>query len=467
MPTPRSVESASHRGRDAESDAVDSASEPIGPDLAASDVDQFSDVAPAQRKGMNLAVGAQVFGMLGDIAFRNGILLVYFTALGLNSERVLLYLSLPPALMLVVRLPAAHLADHIGLKRVGVPGFVVSTFGFVMFLLAGLSDGAGREALVLAGVLCHGAGVAIASAGFMPLLRRIVPQKLRGRFFGRLHVSWQLVGLVFVAGCAVLLPEQAAVGMYQIIIAILVLGGVIRIMLFLRIAEPARPAPPAAGFMRSIMETMRSAGYAPFSAYVFLLALCTGAVPFVLGLLEKHALHFGDNQVVWMGNLIMVGSLIGFALGGKATDRWGTKPVFLVCHFGYAAALATLLLRAVLPIEPLYLAAFANLAYGMCWAGSLIAITTELLALVPRGNQAMGTSLALLLFHAGGALSGMLGSAALGAGLFASDWTLAGTTMSAYDTLLLLWAVMIVLLVVTLGLVPSVLRKAEWMPTGA
>ena len=166
-----------------------------------------------------------------------------------------------------------------------------------------------------------------------------------------------------------------------------------------------------------------------------------------------------------MGHLIMVGSLLGFAAGGKATDRWGTKPVFLICHFGYAVALSLLLTRVWLPVPVLYLAAAANLLYGVFWAGSLIAITTELLALVPRENQAVGTSLALVLFHLGGAAAGMLGSVALSLGLFAPQWEVAGTRLGPYDTLLLLWAVMVVLLVVTLGLVPSVLRKAEWMPS--
>ena len=434
------------------------------PDLAASDVVRFEDVAPPQRRGMNLAIVAQVFGMLPDIAFRNGILLVYFTALGLNSERVLFYLSLPPVLMLALRLPSAHIADHIGLKRVAVPGFLVVGAAFAMFLLAGFVELGWVSWLVLAGVLLHGSGIAISSAGFMTLMRRIVPQKLRGRFFGRMSVSWQTVGLLFVGGCAVLLPDDPSVSTYQVIVAMLVGAAVIRVVLTSRIIEPARPAPPASGFFRSIGRTLRTEGYAPFAAYVFLLALCTGAVPFVFGLLEKHALHFGDSTVVWMGNLIMVGSLIGFALGGKATDRWGTKPVFLVCHFGFGVALTVLLLRAMLPISPLYLAMAANLLYGAFWAGSLLAITTELLALVPRENQAMGTSLPLLLYHTGGSAAGMLGSAALELGVFSSDWTLFGTPMSAYNTLLLLWAVMIVLLVVTLGLVPSVLRKAEWMP---
>ncbi len=302
---------------------------------------------PAQRRGMSLAIVAQVFGMLADIAFRNGILLVYFTALRVDGDRVLLYLSLPPVLMLVVRLPAAHLADHIGLKRVGGPGFALSAVGFTLFLLAGFAAHDTAEWLILAGVVAHGTGLAIASAGFMPLLRRIVPQKLRGRFFGRLHVSWQFVGLLFVAGCAVLLPAEATVRMYQVILAILVVGAMVRVVMYLRIAEPAQPGTTTHGFFQSIARTMRIEGYAPFGAYLFLLALCTGAAPFVFGLLEKHALRFGDNEVVWMGNLIMVGSLIGFALGGKATDRWGTKPVFLVCHFGYGTVLTMLLMRGV------------------------------------------------------------------------------------------------------------------------
>ena len=425
----------------------------------------FADVAPRERRGMRLAIGAQVFGMLADIAFRNGILLVYFTALALNRDRVLLYLSLPPVMMLLVRLPAAHLADHIGLKRVAVPGFAAVAGAFGLFLLAGFWPAPLlREGLVLAGALLFGIGISVASAGFMGLLRRLVPAGLRGRFFGRLHVSWQAAGLVFVAGCALLLPPQASVGTYQVIVGLLVVGAVTRTAMIGAVPEPPPPGEPTRGLIASLLHALRGPGYAAFSAYVFLLALFTGAAPFVFGLLEKHTLHFGDNQVVWMGNLIMVGSLVGFAAGGRATDRLGTKPVFLVCHFGYSLALALLLGRALVDVPVVYLAALAHLLYGACWAGSLIAISTELLALVPKENQALGTSLPLLLFHVGGATAGVLASAALGLGIFAERWTLAGTHMGPYDAVLLLWAVMVLLLVITLALVPSVLRKAEWLP---
>ena len=431
-------------------------------DWAENDATDFTSLVGEQRRGMRLALLAQVFGMLADFAFRNGILLVYLRALGLPGDRVLLYLSLPPVIMFFLRLPAAHAADRLGLKRLGVPGFRLIPLAFLLFAAAGSFVGAWREALVATGAVVHGVGITLGSVGLTPLLRRIVPRKLRGRYFGKLNAAWQSVGLVFVAACALLLPAEVPVPVYQGILGIMILGGAVRAFLFARIAEPPAPSPPTAGFGESVLQALRAPGFASFSAYVFLIALSTGAAPYVFGLLEREVLGFGDNLVVWMGNLIMVGSLAGFFLGGKGTDRFGTKPVFLICHFGYSLALAVLIARAVLPLPVVALATVANVLYGFCWAASLIAITTELYALVPRRNQALGIAVPLLLFHFGGSVAGLLASGALRVGMLENEWHLFGTRMSQYDTLLLAGAVLVILLVITLGLVPSVLRKTEW-----
>ena len=45
------------------------------------------------------------------------------------------------------------------------------------------------------------------------------------------------------------------------------------------------------------------------------------------------------------------------------------------------------------------------------------------------------------------------------------SWTLIGLTLSRYDSLLLLCAVMVILLVVTLRFVPSVTQKPQWIPS--
>ena len=60
----------------------------------------------------------------------------------------------------------------------------------------------------------------------------------------------------------------------------------------------------------------------------------------------------------------------------------------------------------------------------------------------------------------------MLFGQLLGIGILSSDWRLFGQTLSQYDGLLLLSGGMLVLLTVTLGLIPSVIRVARWIPQG-
>ena len=47
-----------------------------------------------------------------------------------------------------------------------------------------------------------------------------------------------------------------------------------------------------------------------------------------------------------------LGGMLGFILGGEMVDRFGTKYVFLYCHFGFSAVLLLLLTRGVLMISP-------------------------------------------------------------------------------------------------------------------
>ena len=52
----------------------------------------------------------------------------------------------------------------------------------------------------------------------------------------------------------------------------------------------------------------------------------------------------------------------------------------------------------------------------------------------------------------------MLSAGALAVGMFPQEWRFAGAAMTPYDALLMIDAI--------LGLVPSVMRKAQWAPKG-
>jgi len=144
--------------------------------------------------------------------------------------------------------------------------------------------------------------------------------------------------------------------------------------------------------------------------------------------------------------------------------RWGTKSFFLIWHLAYCALLFLFLARSVIPDTMVYVVAVVNLAYGVVSASSSIAISTEMLALIPPKNKSLTTSIFMVMWRAGGALSGAITAWVLSVGVLNESWTLWGQTLTRCDTILLAFAVMIFILIITLGLVPSVLRKAEWIP---
>ena len=76
-------------------------------------------------------------------------------------------------------------------------------------------------------------------------------------------------------------------------------------------------------------------------------------------------------------------------------DRFGTKAIFLVCHFGYGAVLFLFLGRNLAPASAVVgIVSVLSFLYGLMSGLSSIAITTEFMAqlLVPMPMPGFGSS---------------------------------------------------------------------------
>lgn len=403
---------------------------------------------------------AQCLGIFGELLFLNGVMLLYATALGLSSERVIAYLSLPWLIYSMLSVPAAFLSDRHGKKRIGNCGQVLIIGGMGAIALAGWPRSPWNEVLLVGGIIAFGAGNALFYSSWFALLSPIVPEEIRGRFFGSFRFAWQTVGILLTGLCTLFLSRQSPVGIFQAVLGATAVGIVARMIVYQRRIPEVEPVTvDAQGFKSTVLHALRAEGYMSFCAYVFLLTFFTAAAPTVFALIEKKVLQFGDNQVVWLGNLGMVGALIGYLVGGRYVDRYGTKGVFLVCHFAYGATLLLFLCRNLLPWPIFAYLGAINLLFGLVSATSGIAISTEMLALIPEANKSLSTSICVTLQFAGNALSGVLSAWVLDLGILQESWKWFGATLSRYDAIVLAFAIMVILLVVTLGLVPSVLRK--------
>jgi MFS family permease len=424
-------------------------------------MDARSEATPEQRRGMRAVILGQAFGCLGAQSFLNGLLLVYLGKLGFGGASSLLLLSLPSLIQPVLVLPLAHRADHGHRTRMVARGGLINSAGFAVICAGGFLAGVASDALVVAGIVGFAIGNAMMNAPWYSMLSPLVPTSMRGAFFGMLRLSWQVSSLGFGVVCASVLARDSSMLLLQGILGTIVCGQLARVACLRRVPELEPPSSAATSLTDELLEAARSPGYAPFCCYVFLLTLFTANVPMVLALVEREAAGFGDRAVVWMGNSLALGAVGGFFLGGRLIDRVGTKPVFLICHFAYGAIFFAVLARDLIPVPVVWWMGALNIACGVVGAGSSVAISTEMLALAPPAHRSVSTGLCSCLIMAGGGMAGLLNAGAIRLGIFAEHWTIGGATLSAYDTILLLDGVLVVVLVVALGLVPSVMAKAE------
>lgn len=413
------------------------------------------EATPRQRSGMRHAILCQTLGALSVQALQHGILLVYFKRMGLSGTVVLALLGLYTAGNFLLTTPSAYFADRWGKKRLGTIGTAVSGLGFVLFAAAGSLPH--RVLLCATGLLLFSVGSSLFGGGWFALMSPIVPEGMRGRFWGRLRFTWQVVAIGFAALVALVLGQTAPVWQYQV--TMLLLAGALfgRLVIYRLLPELETTTPPAGGFFRALVKVLRTPNYASFVCYCFLLLLSVAGAPVLLGLLEKEVLGFGDGTVVWLGNLTMIGAGVGFAVSGRPIDRFGTRPVFMGMHLLMAFVLFGALLRHWVPLPPQATLGCVHFLFGLAGAAVSVAMTTEMMALVPAQGRSLATSACMSLLHGGRAGSRLLPAGALHLGFLRGEWTALGATFSQYDALLLVASVAVLVLIVSLGLVPSVI----------
>jgi Na+/melibiose symporter-like transporter len=266
-----------------------------------------------------------------------------------------------------------------------------------------------------------------------------------------------------------ILEQYPTLGMYQAIIVFIAILMAVRMIYYKRIPELEKIKPKKEKFLKSFLKVLVIPEYLSFCAYCFLLTLFTGACPQIFNLIEKDVLHLSKVEMVFIGNLLFVGALAGFFLGGRMVDKFGTKYVFLGCHFGFGLILFLFLWRDFFPGEVQITVGILTILFGLVQAASSIAMSSETLVLLPTENKSLATGLWFTLYSGGAGLSGVLSGQALELGLLSDTWSWFGQAMSRYDGLLMLCGSMVLLMTVTLGLIPSVIKKtpAGWIPQGS
>lgn len=399
---------------------------------------------------------------IGEMLFANSFMLLYFSLLGIPGERILLYLSLPVFISVFTLLPFAYWSERLGKKPTALAGLYAGALSMAVLVAAGFLKDPFVEPVVMAAVAMYGLGNGLYLACWLPLVSAIIPSERRGSFFGNNRLIYQTATIIFTFAAMWALERNAAIGVLQAFLAAAVVFRLIGTSIFMKVPEIERAPGRGAGLWSRLVNVIRFQGYLPYCAYVFLLSLFTGACPSLFGLLAKDTLGMSGSEIMLVGNMATVGSLAGFFAGGRLVDRIGTKCVFMACHFSFSVILGAILLRDAVPVAPVATLGALSLLFGLVQASSGVAISSETLAAMPKDNKAMASAVSYALMFLGTSLSGVFASRMLKLGMLSGSWSLFGMTRGPYDSLMLIAGTMILLLVVTLGLVPSVIKTSRY-----
>jgi len=376
-------------------------------------------VGPVSRLRRSLRYCTAEGAVAEVIAACAGVTVLTGWALHLGASRLEVGLvGALPMLAQVVQLPAAWITCSLGRRRVAIVAVALSRLAILPLAalpFLPLERGTAR-ALLLA---VAGLSAALAVAGnnaWVAWMGELVPEGVRGRYFGRRTALATLGGTVaaLLAGRYLdAAATRAATGTALAVLALVaVAAGLVAAALMARQHEPPglpaeRPGPGAA------LRPLRDGSGRAFLAYqgAWNAAVGLGGGYFAFHLL--HNLRAGFTVVALHAAGVAATRILSAPLWGRAIDRLGARPVLAASSF----ALAFLPLLWLLPAEGrLWPIAIDAILGGIAWGGHGLASFDLPLAVAPRKERpfflasfaAAGGIAHALAVAVGGALAGTL-----------------------------------------------------------
>ena len=348
----------------------------------------------------------------------NGVFLAGFAlALGASHFEIGVIASLP-LLAPMLQLPTSAFLARRRLKRICLwTSFLGRSAWVPIALLPLIAMSSPSHSIVwtlILGISVYHISASIAGISWISWMADLVPEKIRGRYFGNRNVAIGVFGMIATLGGGLLVKRfgvwfkpEVMIGFTFLFLVALVFGYMSIVFL--------RKIPFDHGFQerihRSFAQSLSTVLMDKRFLILILFSSCWGfgvnlASPFFTVYMFQD-LHLGYETLALYTVLNLATNLLGMWFWGRASDRYGNKPVMQ--SMGLLAAMLPFLWVFVTPVTVPYLAPFNHLLGGFCWAGINLTSVNLLLKLARKEDQAVYLSVhafACSLFIALGPLAG-------------------------------------------------------------
>jgi len=341
------------------------------------------------RRSLNAAVAEGAFAEIFAACATGAVITGWALYLGASAAVIGLLGALPLGAQ-VASLPAAWFTSARSRKAVALWAVGISRLTFLPLLALPTLDAPQETKLHLFLALVGVSTVAsvIANSAWVAWMGDLVPDRLRGRFFGRRTIFLSIAGTLTSLGAAILLDRFAPMGWTGLALSALTaaacLAGVVSVVLMRRQHEPPAADEPGVPAWQAFRLALRDRRARPFLGYLLAWNSAVGISASFFAYHMLTNLHTGFLLVAAHGVGVAVVRIVSARLWGNVVDRIGAGPVLVFCSFGIAAVPLTWLFVTPERLWPIALdAVFA----AFLWAGHGIAAFDLTIGLAPRASR--------------------------------------------------------------------------------
>jgi len=329
-----------------------------------------------------------------------------------TTAQITLLTALPSMLGSVAQLASAWVAGYaIRRKTLIFAGVALQSLAWVPIIALAFIPLEISVALLIAAVVLYYIGGQFAAPPWSSLISDLVPERRRGRFFGRRTqlMSIMTFASLTAAGLALEFFEQRALAHwgFAAIFSVALGARFYSLAQLMRMHEPlARLAPFALPPLGGLLERMRGSDFSRFALFIGFMNLAVAIASPFFALYMLRDLHFSYVEFTAINGFYVLMQFAALNLWGRLSDVFGNLRVVQVTSIVFPA------LPILWVLFPNFWAILAiQVASGVAWAGFSLAAGNFLYDVVPPEKRAAYSAVHQTLSNTaifGGALIGGL-----------------------------------------------------------
>jgi MFS family permease len=337
-------------------------------------------------------VFANMFATLTGGVFLTGFAL----SLGMNDLMIGLLASLP-FLVTVFQLPTSYLIEKSGgRKKIAIVAAAAARLIWIPILILGIVSLVPRPAaslLVLGLIFISYTFVTISYVSWLSWLSDLVPDRMRGRFFGTRNMLCGAAGMVVMVLFGTLLDlfkghgGKALSFGFGMTFTTAVCFGMVSLRFLKRISEPkTHLSDIPRSFRQQVWRTLREANFRRFLAFAFAWSFSVYFASPFFTLYFLRELSFSYGFVATLAMISAFADLTGMRLWGRISDKVKNKAVIQLSSW-----VATFLPFAWVIVRPgnIVMPILLHLVGGGFWAGINLCTNNLLLGISPQRNRSL------------------------------------------------------------------------------